>query len=81
MKKLIKGNNYNFLINNVNCILSGLCVDGYNKKFWESDWVITKRQSSKFFKIAVDFLTDEDFKEYVERYLDLDRSLGEWNKL
>ena len=68
-------------INNVNCILSGLDVDANSKKFWESQWVVTKRQSEKFVKEAVNFLTEDDFREYVERYLDLDRELGEWNKI
>ena len=76
-----KNTNRHSLINNVNCILSGLEVDGYDKKFWESDWVITKRQSEKFFEIAADFLADKNFRPYIEKQLDLDRSLGEWNKL
>ena len=76
-----KNTNRHSLINNVNCILSGLCVDVYNKKFWESEWFLTKRQSRKFFKIAVDFLIDDDFRGYIEKQLDLDRQLGEWNKL
>ncbi|MBI2652120.1 hypothetical protein HYX00_01530 [Candidatus Woesearchaeota archaeon] len=76
-----KNTNRHSLINNVNCILSGLGIDAYNKKFWESKWVVTKNEATKFFKKAHDFLTDDDFREYVERYLDLDRSLGEWNKI
>lgn len=76
-----KKNRSHSFINNVNCILSGLDVDIYDKKFWESEWIITKRQSEKFFKIAVDFLADQDYISYIEKELDLDRKLGEWNKL
>ena len=72
-----KNTNRHSLINNVNCILSALGVDGYNRKFWESEWVVTKMQSSKFFKIAIDFLADKDFIPYIEKELDLDRKLGE----
>ena len=76
-----KNTNRHSLINNVNCILSGLGVNAYNNKFWESEWVVTKMQSDKFFKIAIDFLADKDFLPYVEKQLDLDRNLGEWNKI
>ena len=76
-----KKTNRHSLINNVNCILSGLGADIYNNKFWESEWVVTKKQSKKFFRLAVDFLVDKNFVHYIEKQLDLDRSLGEWNKL
>lgn len=76
-----KNTNRHSLINNVNCILSGLGIDAYNKKFWESEWIITKKQSEKFFKIAVDFLADQNCIPYIEKDLDLDRKLGEWNKI
>ena len=76
-----KNTNRHSLINNVNCILSGLCVDTYNKKFWESEWIVSKNEAIKFFKKANNFLEDDSFREYVEKYLNFDRKLGEWNKI
>ena len=69
-------------INNVNCILSGLNINDINdNKVSESQWVVTKKEAIKLSHKAYNFLTDDDFREYVERYLDLDREIGEWNKL
>ena len=69
-------------INNVNCILSWLDIDDINdNKMSESQWVVTKNEAIKFFRKSYNFLTDDDSREYVERYLDLDRKLGEWENV
>ena len=69
-------------INNVNCILSGLDITDINdKKMPESQWIVTEKESRDFFIKANDFLIDGNFRNYIEKQLDLDRELGEWNKL
>lgn len=68
-------------INNVNCVLSEFCVGGNNKKVAESQWVLTKNEAVEYFRKADNFLKDSDFRKYVERQLDYDRELGDWNKV
>ncbi len=67
-------------INNVNCILSELNVPIDDMKVSESQWALPRKEAAKHFRSAKDFLKDACFREYVEKQLDLDRSLGEWNR-
>ncbi len=66
-------------INNLNPILSELVHDQYNdKQFDDSRWDVSKEQGEEFAKTAVEFLSDEGFRQYIERKLDDDRISGEW---
>lgn len=67
-------------INNINCVLSEFNIGVNDKKVAESQWVLPKKEAGKYFKKADNFLNDSDFRKYVERQLDCDRELGDWNK-
>jgi hypothetical protein len=65
-------------INNLNAVLSELNVNVNNPKFSDSTWVVTKDEVSYFEDVAKRFLSDPSFLDYLERKLDEDRLLGEW---
>jgi hypothetical protein len=65
-------------INNLNVVLSELNVDINDPKFSDSKWVVTKDESNYFETVAKRFLFDPSFFDYLERKLDEDRMLGEW---
>lgn len=68
-------------INNLNAILSELDVNINNKKFCDSSWIVTKKESRKFTNRAKKLLSDSPFLECLERQLDEDRALGEWENI
>lgn len=68
-------------INNLNCILSEFGIEGDDKRAPESQWDSSKKEAIKFFKMAKDFLSDKWFRDYIEKQLNLDRKLGEWNPI
>jgi len=68
-------------ITNLNCILSEFNVDIDNSKKMESQWEIKEKERTIFFKKSVDFISNERFRKYLEKQLNLDQELGEWNKL
>src|SRR3990172_6626171 len=66
-------------INNLNSILSELVHEQSNdEQFDNSRWDVTKEQGEEFAKTAVEFLSDEEFRRYLESKLDEDRMAGEW---
>lgn len=75
-----KGYKYSY-INNLNGILSAFDIDIDDYKVAESQWVLNKKEANNFFKKAADFLADSSFVNYIEKQLDLDRELGQWNKI
>ena len=107
MKKIIKGEMYNFVvncfkcendflfyieainlqekthsfINNLNNILSEFNINMNDKRISESQWILKRKEAKLFFSHAINFLLDIKFKNYIERRLNEDRSLGEWNKI
>ncbi|OIN98591.1 hypothetical protein COS16_08650 [Candidatus Desantisbacteria bacterium CG02_land_8_20_14_3_00_49_13] len=65
-------------INNVNAILSEFNIDINDKKSAESQWLISEKLSGQFFKRAKSFLSDKNYRDYIEKRLDEDRECGEW---
>lgn len=65
-------------INNLNVVLSELNVDINDPIFYDSMWVVTKDEANYFEEVAKQFLFDSSFLDYLERKLDEDRGLGEW---
>lgn len=68
-------------INNLNVVLSELNVDINNPKFFDSMWAVTKDEANYFEGVAKQFLSDKSFLAYLERKLDEDRMLGEWENI
>lgn len=68
-------------INNLNPILSELVHDQYNdEKFGDSRWYVSE-EGQDFAKTSVGFLSNEEFRRYIESKLDEDRTLGEWENI
>lgn len=65
-------------INKLNPILSAFNVGIDDPRVSESQWDVSEKQTELYFKKAVEFLSDKCFRNYVEKTLDEDRSLGEW---
>ena len=65
-------------INNLNAVLSEFDISADDKKASESQWLISKKQSSLFFEKAKKFLLSENNRDYIERKLNEDRECGEW---
>lgn len=68
-------------INNMNCILSELNTDINNKKTGESQWNISEKKAKLFFTKAIDFISNSNYRNYLEKNLNVDRELGEWNNI
>ena len=68
---------YSF-INNLNAILSEFNIGINDKRAIKSQWIVSKKLGSLFFKKALKLLTDDDARVYIERRLDEDRNCGEW---
>jgi hypothetical protein len=65
-------------INNLNAILSEFNVGIDDPKIEDSMWVLTKENARHLEKTAKQFLSDPLFRDYLEKRLDEDRMLGEW---
>ncbi|MGB3479825.1 MAG: hypothetical protein WBB67_11775 [bacterium] len=65
-------------INNLNAILSEFNVGIDDPKVEDSMWVLTKEDTRHLKETARQFLSDPSFRDYLERQLDKDRTLGEW---
>lgn len=65
-------------INNLNAILSALNVRGDDPKAADSTWAVTKNESEKYLFTSKQALSDPFFLDYLERQLDEDRRLSEW---
>jgi hypothetical protein len=68
-------------ITTVNPILSELQVPESEKRFEESVWVVTKKESEHLMKMAKELLSHRSYLKYFERILDEDRKLGEWENI
>ncbi|MCK4673841.1 hypothetical protein KAT67_07650 [candidate division WOR-3 bacterium] len=69
-------------INNLNAILSEFNIGIDDPKVEDSMWVLTKEDVRYLRGTAKQFLSDPSFRNYLERQLDEDRTLGEWeNKI
>jgi len=75
----LKNKTHSF-INNVNCILSQFDIDSHDGEKMESMWKVKEKEGKRFFKQGVNFISSRSFREYLERQLNLDQELGEWNK-
>lgn len=64
-------------INNLNSILSALDIGYEDERIENSHWD-TDADTPKFFRETVDFLSDKEFRDYIEDKLDDDRQAGEW---
>ncbi len=75
----LQNKTYSF-INNISCILSefNISIDNFEKM--ESTWVVKKREGKDFFNKSANFISDNKFREYLEKQLNFDQELGEWNK-
>jgi len=65
-------------INNLNAILSEFNIGIDDPKIEDSMWVLTKEDARHLEKTAKQFLSDSSFLNYLEKQLDEDRMLGEW---
>lgn len=68
-------------INNLNAILSVFEIDVNDPKVADSMWIVTKNEICKFADIMRQFLSDSSCLNYLERQLDEDRELGEWENV
>jgi len=69
-------------INNLNAILSEFNIGIDDPKIEDSMWVLTRKDACYLEKTAKQILLDPLFRDYLERQLDEDRMLGEWeNKI
>lgn len=65
-------------INNLNAILSEFNIGIDDPKIEDSMWVLTKEDARYLEKTAKQILSDPSFRNYLEKRLDEDRTLGEW---
>lgn len=68
-------------INNLNVILSVFEIDVNDPKVADSMWIVTKNEIYKFVDIIQQFLSDSSCLNYLERQIDEDRELGEWENV
>jgi len=73
-------------INNLNEILSLLFDDDVEHylddlRYVDSFWVVSKSEAEKFTKIALKYLPNPSFLNYLENKLDKDRDYGEWENI
>jgi len=68
-------------INNLNVILSEFGIEVDDPKVADSLWVVTKEEAQHYVDTATQFLFDRVFLDYLERRLDEDRMLGEWENV
>lgn len=65
-------------ISTVNVILSELNINSDVPRFWESEWLLDKEETSGLITSTEQLFSDKKFLLYLERYLDLDRRQSEW---
>ncbi len=68
-------------ITTINPILSELKITESDKRFKESVWILNKKESSHFMKIATQLLSNQNYLKYFEDILDKDRSQSEWENI
>lgn len=67
-------------INNLNTILSELDIGIDDPLGEDSSWIVKKEDAFKYKKIIKTSLSSPIFFKYLEKQLDLDRELSEWEK-
>ncbi len=65
-------------INTLNQVLSEFNIGTDNPRAKESEWLLTKRESRDFLKIATHMFSDNKYLWSFESKLDEDRKCGEW---
>jgi len=68
-------------INNLNAVLSEFNIGIDDPKGADSTWLVTEEETHYLEKTAKQFLASLLFVDYLERQLDEDRSLGEWENI
>ena len=68
-------------ITTINVLLNELNINSQNNRFWESEWLINKKELKIFFKKINKLFIDDSFLSYLENYLDQDRTEGEWETI
>lgn len=68
-------------INTVNPLLSQLGIELSDNRYWESDWLLTKKELNSFYKKIKNILRNKEYLIYFESYLDQDRDEGEWENI
>ena len=67
-------------INNLNAILSELDIGIDDPLVEDSSWIVKKDDVIKYKQIIESSLSDPIYLKYLEKQLDLDRELSEWEK-
>jgi len=65
-------------INNLNAVLSEFGIEMGDPKVTDSQWTVTRKEARRYVDTATQFLLDSAFLDYLEKRLDEDRMLGEW---
>jgi len=65
-------------INNLNVILSAFNIEIDDPKVEDSMWIVTGKEACNLEEAGKRLLSDSFFLNYLERQLDEDRMLGEW---
>jgi hypothetical protein len=81
IKSICKSTKRTSCINNLNAILSELDVDHTKPKFFDSMWVVSRKEASHFVNTAKSILADPIFLNYLEKRLDEGRFEGEWENI
>jgi len=68
-------------INNLNQMLSELDVNPDNPKYEDSAWVLPAKEAKRLYRKVVSIFSIPSFPEFLERFLDDDRSCGEWENV
>lgn len=71
---------YSF-INNLNTILSEFDIPENDVKFIESTWLLAKNEVKHYFEFSNILFSSKQYIDYLEKQLDEDRSLGEWERI
>lgn len=81
IRAICKSSGRTSCINNLNAILSEFDIDGNDPKAADSTWMLSKIEAHYFVGNSKQFLTDTVFRNYLEKRLDEDRRLGEWENI
>lgn len=80
IKAIHKQSRRSSYITTVNIVLSNLDVNSEEPRFWESDWVVNKKEAMKLSKNAKGLFSNKKYLPFVENYLNFDRKESEWGK-
>ncbi|MBI5573675.1 MAG: hypothetical protein HY919_03875 [Elusimicrobia bacterium] len=78
IKAIHKQSRRSSYITTVNIVLSNLNVNSEEPRFWESDWIVNKKEAKKLIKDAKELFSDNKYLPFVENYLNFDRKESEW---